>query len=66
MQGKPVTAAGDVGAGVEAAAAGGGRAAAKKRGALKSVLEGLEELWDENQYAEEFSLDTFINKLAPR
>ena len=35
-----------------------------KSGGLKAVLEGLEELWDENQYAEEFSLDTFVNKLV--
>ena len=39
--------------------------AGPKKGGLKSVLEGLEELWDEAQYAEEFSLDTFMAKLAP-
>jgi len=34
-----------------------------KQGGLKSVLEGLEEMWDDSQYAEEFSLDTFVKKL---
>ena len=38
--------------------------AGMKSGGLNAVLEGLEELWDENQYAEEFSLDTFVNKLV--
>ncbi len=30
---------------------------------LKAVLEGLGELWDEGQYAEELSLDAFMGKL---
>lgn len=34
------------------------------KGGLKAVLEGLEELWDQNQYAEEFSLDAFVSKLS--
>ena len=37
---------------------------AGKPGGLKSVLEGLEELWDENQYAEEFSLQNFTSKMS--
>eukprot|EP00192_Tetraselmis_astigmatica_P001352 CAMPEP_0117692082 /NCGR_PEP_ID=MMETSP0804-20121206/26113_1 /TAXON_ID=1074897 /ORGANISM="Tetraselmis astigmatica, Strain CCMP880" /LENGTH=1797 /DNA_ID=CAMNT_0005505457 /DNA_START=126 /DNA_END=5519 /DNA_ORIENTATION=+ len=40
-----------------AAAAGGGKG-------LKAMLAGLEELWDESQYAEEFSLEGFIGKLG--
>ena len=35
-----------------------------KKGGLKSVLEGLDELWDENQYAEEFGLEGFMSKLS--
>ncbi len=35
-----------------------------KKGGLKAVMEGLEQLWDEQQYAEEFSLDTFMSKLS--
>ena len=42
-----------------------GGAPSKKPGGLKAVLEGLEELWDESQYAEEFSLDAFVSKLGP-
>ena len=38
--------------------------AGNKPAALKSVLEGLEDLWDENQYAEEFSLQSFTSKLS--
>ena len=45
-------------------AAGKDKAGGAKPGALKSVLEGLEDLWDENQYAEEFSLQSFTNKMA--
>ncbi len=44
----------------------GGEAAAVGRKAgkgLKAMLEGLGELWDENQYAEELSLDAFVSKL---
>ena len=32
-------------------------------GGLKGALAGLEELWDENQYKEEFALDGFIKSL---
>ncbi|KAI0220992.1 TATA-binding protein-associated factor mot1 [Massospora cicadina] len=50
------------GAGEEAAA----EAAAKLGGAgFKQALEGLEKLWDEKQYEEEFDLDNFISKLKP-
>jgi len=34
----------------------------KKKGKLKSVLDSLEELWDESQY-EEYNLDTFMGQL---
>ncbi len=37
-----------------------------KPGGLKSVLEGLEDLWDENQYSEEFSLQSFTTKLSTK
>ncbi|KAK9916950.1 hypothetical protein WJX75_009151 [Coccomyxa subellipsoidea] len=52
---------GRVHTGVEAdtAAAVGGRAGK----GLKAVLEGLGELWDEGQYAEELSLDAFMGRL---
>ncbi|MCJ1359790.1 MAG: btaf1 RNA polymerase II, B-TFIID transcription factor-associated, 170kDa [Icmadophila ericetorum] len=52
---------GRVQTGVEAdtAAAVGGRAGK----GLKAVLEGLGELWDEGQYAEELSLDAFMGRL---
>ena len=33
------------------------------KGGAKAMLEGLEELWDETQYAEELSLDAFVSKL---
>ena len=60
--------------GAGSAAASGGQAAAEAQAAAgagaglggrgtKAVLEGLEELWDESQYAEELSLDAFVNKL---
>ena len=35
-----------------------------KKGGLKSVMEGLDELWGENQYAEEFGLEGFMSKLS--
>eukprot|EP00884_Botryococcus_braunii_P013723 jgi/Botrbrau1/22351/Bobra.0002s0029.1 len=57
VTGAPEEEAAEAGA---AAAAGAGA----KKGSLKAVLEGLEELWDQNQYAEEFSLDTFVSKLS--
>lgn len=31
---------------------------------LKSVLEGLEDLWDADQYAEEFSLHSFTSRVS--
>jgi TATA-binding protein-associated factor len=34
----------------------------KKPGKLKSVLDSLEELWDESQY-EEYSLESFMGQL---
>ena len=34
----------------------------KKPGKLKSVLDSLEELWDESQY-EEYNLESFLGKL---
>ena len=40
------------------------KAGGSRPGALKSVLEGLEDLWDESQYAEEFSLQSFTNKMV--
>lgn len=46
----------------EAPGAAGVNAGAGGRGA-KAVLEGLEELWNEAQYAEELSLEAFVNKL---
>ena len=39
-------------------------AATGKKGGLKAALEGLDELWDESQYAEEFGLDAFVGKLS--
>ncbi|GJP49304.1 hypothetical protein CLOM_g8529 [Closterium sp. NIES-68] len=38
------------------AAAGGGKG-------LKAVLTGLEDLWDESQYAEEYNLDNFLKRI---
>ena len=39
------------------------KTAGRNGGGLKSVLDGLEEMWDDSQYAEEFSLETFVKKL---
>lgn len=36
---------------------------ANKAGGMKSVLENLPELWDDNQYAEEFDMTQFIEGL---
>ena len=33
-------------------------------GGMKAALAGLDELWDENQYKEEFALDGFIKSLG--
>lgn len=35
----------------------------KAGGSVKSVLENLPELWDDNQYAEEFDMNQFIEGL---
>jgi hypothetical protein len=48
------------GASAEEAAA----AASKKQGGLQAVLSTLGELWDENQYSSEFSMETFMGKLG--
>ena len=49
----------------EAAPAGGAGAAAADAvsGGLKQALTGLDDLWDESQYKEEFALDGFIKSL---
>jgi TATA-binding protein-associated factor len=36
---------------------------AKPPGGIQSVLEGLDELWEEEQYAEEFSLSKYLNSV---
>lgn len=36
---------------------------ANKAGGMKGVLENLPELWDDNQYAEEFDMTQFIEGL---
>ena len=33
---------------------------------IKAVLNGLEELWDESQYAEDLGLEGFLTKLAAK
>jgi hypothetical protein len=35
----------------------------KAGGALGKVLDGLEELWDESQYNEEYNLDAFLERM---
>jgi TATA-binding protein-associated factor len=30
---------------------------------LKAMLNGLEELWDQSQYSEEYNLDQFVSRL---
>ena len=40
-----------------------GAAAGAASGGLANIVNGLEELWDESQYAEEFSVDDFVSKL---
>ena len=47
----------------EAAAAAAAGDAPGGKGGMKAVLEGLGELWDEQQYAEELSLDAFMARL---
>ena len=46
----------------EAALAAAGENSAGKKG-LQAVLEGLGQMWGEEQYTEELSLDAFIGKL---
>jgi TATA-binding protein-associated factor len=52
--------------GAPAAAPGSDAAAAAKAkgGGAVAVLAGLEELWDETQYAEEFAMDAFISRMG--
>ena len=38
--------------------------ASKSQGGLKGMMKGLEDLADESQYAEEFSLSSFMKKLG--
>jgi len=38
-------------------------AAGAASGGLSNIVNGLEEMWDEAQYAEEFSVDDFVSKL---
>lgn len=40
-----------------------GKKAQKSGGSMKSMLENLPELWDDNQYAEEFDMTQFIEGL---
>ena len=54
--------AGEAEAAAAAAVAAGDKPGGVKGGA-HAVLEGLGELWDEAQYAEELSLDAFMAKL---
>ena len=39
-------------------------AARKKQSGLQAVLSSMGELWDESQYASEFSMGTFMSKLG--
>ena len=34
-----------------------------EKGGVKAVLESLPELWEEDQYTEEYNMDTFIKNL---
>ncbi|CAI7860003.1 unnamed protein product [Closterium sp. NIES-54] len=52
LQQKPADSSSDA----AVAAAGGGKG-------LKAVLTGLEDLWDESQYAEEYNLDNFLKRI---
>ena len=56
------------GGGASTGASGGAGAAAADAvsGGLKNALAGLDELWDESQYKEEFALDGFIKSLGNR
>jgi len=56
-------AAGPGGVGADPGAAAAGAAGPPRGRGAHGVLEGLGELWDEAQYAEELSLDGFMSKL---
>jgi TATA-binding protein-associated factor len=56
-------ASGAAGGGADAGAAAAGGAGPPRGRGGRGVLEGLGELWDEAQYAEELSLDAFMSKL---
>jgi TATA-binding protein-associated factor len=49
--------------GVTDAMGGDGVAGKGKKDGLKAMLNGLEELWDDSQYKEEFELEGFRDKL---
>ncbi len=54
---------GAAGVGADPGAAAAGTAGPPRGRGVRGVLEGLGELWDEAQYAEELSLDGFMSKL---
>lgn len=39
------------------------KSSSKSGSSVKNILESLPELWDDNQYAEEFDIDNFIKKM---
>lgn len=39
------------------------KATAKGGGSVKNMLENLPELWDDQQYAEEFDVESFLSKM---
>lgn len=41
----------------------GKKSVAKSGGAVKNMLENLPELWDDQQYAEEFDVESFLSKM---
>ena len=49
--------------GTAAVSAAAGASRAGDRAGLKAVLDSVGELWDEQQYAEDLSLDAFISTL---
>eukprot|EP00882_Tetradesmus_deserticola_P011687 GHRQ01012365.1.p4 GENE.GHRQ01012365.1~~GHRQ01012365.1.p4 ORF type:complete len:155 (+),score=91.60 GHRQ01012365.1:689-1153(+) len=59
-------AAAAAGVGGGAAAAAGGAGAKKKQSALQAMVDGMGELWDEAQYADEFNIKSFMQKLAKK
>lgn len=40
-----------------------GKKSSNKGNSVKNILESLPELWDDNQYAEEFDIENFIGGL---